>query len=407
MSPLPIIEVLRRANGLRSWLRVALVFGLSIVGARATDLAATPRAVGRSAHVGDEACRACHADKVVSYHRTAHALTSQPATPFTIKGRFTAGANTLRTANPDLYFQMELKDGGAFQTAIVRTSPTEAMTRSEPFAYVVGSGRKGQTYLYWDGDLLLQLPVSYSTQQDAWVNSPGYIDGTVDFERPIARRCLECHASAFVSRAPPEHAYDRARLVPGISCEKCHGPGGEHVALYQSATPPAKPADGAIVNPARLPRERQIDTCALCHAGAGNRRTPPLSYQPGEVLADHLTFPPQPAGAHIDVHASQVQLMERSRCFQASGKMTCATCHNVHQTERDLPAMAAKCTSCHQAERCGMFAKQGPAIAGRCVNCHMPLEETVQIVIAGNRQRSLPQVRNHQIAIYPGAGGTK
>ena len=119
------------------------------------------------------------------------------------------------------------------------------------------------------------------------------------------------------------------------------------------------------------------------------------------MLADHLTFPPQPAGAHIDVHASQVQLLERSRCFQASPNLTCVTCHNVHQPQRDLALFAAKCLACHQVESCRIFPAQGRQIADQCVSCHMPLEETEQIVIAGRSQRSLPTVRNHQIAIYP------
>jgi hypothetical protein len=35
---------------------------------------------------------------------------------------------------------------------------------TERFDYVIGSGGKGQTYLYWKGDLLFQLPVSYWTE---------------------------------------------------------------------------------------------------------------------------------------------------------------------------------------------------------------------------------------------------
>ena len=43
---------------------------------------------------------------------------------------------------------MEAKQGGFYQTANSRT---------ERFAVVIGSGDKGQTYLFSDGDQLFQL----------------------------------------------------------------------------------------------------------------------------------------------------------------------------------------------------------------------------------------------------------
>ena len=361
-----------------------------------------PGLVVRTGYAGDEACASCHQDKAATYQRTAHAGTSSLPSGETIHGSFRAGANILRTANPDLYFQMEARPEGFFQTGVLRTSSTEVLTRSERFDIVVGSGRKGQTYLFWDGDQLYQLPVSYWTQQGVWVNSPGYIDGTADFERPIPRRCLECHASSFASRAPPENLYRKTSLGLGISCEKCHGPGGEHVARYRAKTPPQSLAEAAIINPAKLSRDRQIDVCCLCHAGAGDPLTPPLSFTPGDVLAKHLVFPQQAPSAHIDVHASQVQLLERSRCFQSSPAMTCATCHDVHKPDRDLAALASRCLTCHQVESCRVFPKQGQKIANQCVTCHMPLEQTEQILISDEVGRNMQtKVRNHQIAIYP------
>jgi hypothetical protein len=365
-----------------------------------TSAAIAPAISAASPAVGDAVCLSCHQAKA-AYAATAHAHTSSLPSAESIHGRFEAGANTLRTANPDLYFLMEAKAAGFFQTAILRSSPTEAMTRSESIDLVVGSGRKGQTYLFWDGDALFQLPVSYWTEIGGWVNSPGYVDGTANFERPVAGRCLECHATAFASQAPPENAYRRTSLVPGITCEKCHGPGAEHVARYRSAAPPRTPAEGAIVNPARLSRARQIDGCALCHDGIGRSLTPPLSFRPGDDLDRHVVFPQLNPGDPVDVHGGQVQLLARSRCFQSSPAMTCTTCHDVHQPQRDLAAMAGSCLQCHQVESCRDFPRRGHAIDHRCIECHMPLQETAQIVSTVNGRRLQPKVRNHQIAIYP------
>jgi hypothetical protein len=40
-----------------------------------------------------------------------------------ILGKFTPGDNILKTVNLNLYFQMEAKQGGFFQTAVAGTNP--------------------------------------------------------------------------------------------------------------------------------------------------------------------------------------------------------------------------------------------------------------------------------------------
>ena len=373
----------------------------ALAGPVGQSLPVSDRFAQAAEHVSPEVCNSCHQDKVLSYRQTAHFQTSALPSTDSIRGKFLPGSSLLRTANPNLLFLMEATDRGFFQKAVMRTSASEILERAERFDVVIGSGRKGQSYLFWDADALVQLPISYWSELKAWVNSPGYVDGTANFERPIAPRCLECHASSFESRAPPESRYNPSGLALGISCEKCHGDGGEHVRRYRAASPPSSRSDSAIVNPARLPRDRQIDGCALCHAGIGDAVTPALSFSVGDVLAHHLQFPKLEPNAHLDVHGSQVQLLEKSRCFQASGTMMCTTCHDVHTTQRDLSAFATKCVSCHQIESCRTFPKLGREIESQCVTCHMPLQETAQIVSAANGRSLRPKVRNHQIGIYP------
>lgn len=358
---------------------------------------------GRSgaAFVGDDACVACHEERVHAFHQTAHAKTSRLPGAETIRGQFGSESNVLRTVNPNLVFVMEANDKGFYETAHMKTSDTEELSRSERIDIVVGSARKGQTYLYWDGDQLFQLPVSYWTELDSWVNSPGYIDGTADFDRAVVPRCLECHASSFENRPPPENRYNLASLVLGVSCEKCHGPGGEHIARFRSKAPPKTPSEFAIVNPSRLSRARQLDVCALCHEGAGEPLAPALSFVPGEELDRYLAFARQDAKAHVDVHARQVPLLERSRCFQLSKTMTCTTCHDVHTPQRDAASFAPRCLTCHGVESCRAFPKLGHAIDSLCIDCHMPLQVTGKIVTMVDGRTVRPMVRNHQIAIYP------
>lgn len=348
--------------------------------------------------VGMEACRPCHLERYESFQRTAHARTSQPATSSTILGSFDPSQSVLQTRNSDVFFRMEKRDGGLYQTAYVREGGG-FRSRRERFDLVLGSGRKGQTYLYWKEEFLYQLPVSYLVATDRWVNSPGIPDGMVLFDRPVLPRCLECHATYFSVEQQGDRLRYGRQYTLGITCEKCHGPGRRHV--EEAAGGAAAGTAGAILNPARFSRQRQMDACALCHSGAREGRAPAFTYLPGQPLDEYLF--PETAGqvSRIDVHGNQVGLLAASRCF-AGSEMTCSTCHDVHWEERDPETLSRKCRDCHEAVQCRVVAEHGTRLASRCVDCHMP-EQGSELVRVDEARRKLSVLyRNHRIAIYPG-----
>jgi hypothetical protein len=370
------------------------------VSVRSNSQATEKIPVSRDSYVGDETCRSCHGDKVKTFFGTAHHLTSRQASADSIAGTFGSDANVLKTSNPGLFFRMDKKDDDFFQTAIWGTPPYTT-TRTEPIDLVIGSGRKGQTYLYWTGDRLFQLPVSYWIELGQWVNSPGYRDGVANFNRPVISRCLECHASYADSLEGPQpnNRYKMTSVVLGISCERCHGPGREHVARHRSGSTDISAR--WIVNPARLPRDREVEVCAQCHAGHGKPLAAPFSYVSGERLDAYLELDRPDPKSKIDVHGNQVALLQRSRCYQSSAKMTCSTCHNVHESQRDAAAFSSRCLACHTNKNCGMYSKMGDKIALNCIDCHMPVQQSNAIVSDSNGKQISAQVRNHWIKVYP------
>jgi Cytochrome c554 and c-prime len=366
--------------------------------------AAAPKGVSiksRAGYIGDEACRACHAQEAESYSHTAHHLTSRSPGQDSVSGSFAEGKNVLKTANPGLSFRMESKPNGFFQSAVWEIPPVTSV-HTERIDVVIGSGRKGQTYLYWKGDRLFQLPVSYWVALESWVNSPGYRDGVADFDRPVVPRCLECHATyaEAIAGPPPSNQYKPASLVEGISCERCHGPGRAHV---EAMTSSKAGAAASIVNPAKLTRDRQIDVCAQCHGGPGKSLAPVFSSIPGEPLDRYLQRDIPSAGATVDVHGNQIALLQRSRCYQSSADMSCSTCHNVHQPQRDASAFSVRCGNCHRAESCGLYQRIGAQIVGRCVDCHVPVQQSNLIVSDSNGRKVKATVRTHWIKVYPEA----
>lgn len=354
-----------------------------------------------SEYIGDEACRACHQQETNTYFGTAHHLTSQMPNDHSILGKFSAGENILKTSNPALQYEMTENKEGHFETAVGELGPFQKVTRTERIDIVIGSGRKGQTYLFSRGNRLFELPVSYWTQLDSWIISPGYGDDAPDFHRGVLPRCLECHVGRFEALPDSDNSYNPGSLVLGITCERCHGPGRDHVLLRRSKTGTLRKAQDPIVNPASLPRDRQIDICGSCHSGQGHPLAPALSFTPGKVLRDYVRIPDQP-NVSIDVHDNQTRLLARSRCFQGS-TMTCATCHDVHRRQRDAASFSPHCLTCHKDKDCGKFKELGTRITSDCVDCHMPLQESNVIVSGTNGREVKARVRNHEIGVYPEA----
>ena len=158
-----------------------------------------------------------------------------------------------------------------------------------------------------------------------------------------------------------------------------------------------------MVNPSALSRDRQIDVCGLCHSGNGTPLQPALSFLPGDVLEDYINIPYYSAEEAVDVHGSQVQMLERSKCFQSTKTLTCTTCHDVHKPQVDAAAFSPRCLTCHQIKQCGEYAKLGEQGIRNCIDCHMPLQESRVLFSNSNGKKLMPKVRNHQIAIYSGA----
>jgi hypothetical protein len=341
-------------------------------------------------------CRSCHRAIVDSFVATAHRRTSTEAGAQTTLGDFSTGRNLLHTHTPGIGFTMERRPDGFYQTG---WDSTTRGARTERIDLVIGSGRRGQSYLYWRTGLLFELPVSYLTGVRRWINSPGYVDGQIDFNRLIEPRCLECHATAFTMAADRRVRRYSETYVLGVQCQKCHGDARKHIA-YQAAHPEDTTAR-FIFNPRTATRDRQIDVCALCHSGARDEKRPAFSFHPGDSL-DAFLAPEAGKNVVPDVHGNQVALLRRSKCFQSSPGMTCSTCHDVHQVQRDVAAFVPHCQQCHDVtQHPGADSIGARLTTAACIDCHMPNRRSSVIRINTATSPSSLSFRSHQIGVYP------
>jgi len=367
-----------------------------------TDFQATVRAENRG-FLTAETCGECHPQNHQSFLHTAHARTSMFPERESIHGSFQEGRNTLKTGNPNLTFRMTARVDGFYQT--VRLLDPELKTEfTQDFRIdlVLGSGNHGQTYLWWEKDRLYQMHVSYLTETDSWVNSPGpYTDGTADYSRPVPSRCMDCHATWIGFDSKEVNRFDQSTLIPGVTCVRCHGAGHEHVAWHRKF-PESKDAH-RIVNPKTLSIERQNEICAQCHS-SGEPIGNAFTYRPGEPLKSWLELDLQTGSAsNADPHsANQLARLMQSRCYTASAGLSCMACHDPHQDQRgQLAEFSQRCQACHDTDVCPDSRQYGKPAEDRCVECHMPSCRDQQVSIDTEKGSLQALLRDHQIGIWP------
>ncbi|MGH9664463.1 MAG: multiheme c-type cytochrome, partial [Bryobacteraceae bacterium] len=339
---------------------------------------------------GSKACAACHAEISRRYAATGMAQSSGIVGGGQFREAF-AHAEFSDSAFGAKY-RVTTRPGG-YRLEFSRESSGVAGERR--LQWFIGSGHAGRSYLFSLGGFLFQSPVSYYSASARWGVSPWYQrSSSINLTRPVEARCLQCHASRLDPIAGTENGFrDPPFLEGGIGCERCHGPGREHIARMSSGRggPPG------IVNPARLAPARRDSVCAQCHLTGAARiarlRPPHDVYQPGALLSDYSAFFVW-SGSDLPAMkvASHFERLQQSRCKKASGdRLWCGTCHDPHGEPANAAYYRTRCETCHRPADCKASTEARAQRQDNCIACHMPKSPVADAQHAVYTDHSIPR----------------
>jgi predicted CXXCH cytochrome family protein len=342
-------------------------------------------------YLGPQACAACHARRVAEFQATRHFRACCLPTAEVMPPGFATGQGTYATRDPTLRFEMTQAGGDFLVTAVDVAGGEERTSARIDLVYGAG-GTSDEMYFSWRGDRLYELPVAWLYPQNRWGTTSLNRYGTGDFSREATTRCLECHNTWYEHVAGTLNEYRRDSFILGVTCERCHGPGREHVAFHQAH--PEADAPQAVVRPRRLTRDRQLELCTQCHSNAVTCRAPPFTYRPGEPLETcfRTAVSQHPEDDHV---ANQVQYLRRSKCFQKSDTLTCITCHDPHRPT-DPASVRGSCLKCHQPADCAEQQRLPAAVRDDCVGCHMPRRVWMNVHFHTGDDRYVPTATRHE-----------
>jgi len=390
--------------------RILLILGaiaiVIIVLSRCMNVAdQLPKDIRGEAYTGATACIKCHKDLSQSYAHSPHGLTSKPVVDAQLLKVFVTDSNSfLFDAHQKVV--IEKRDSGIFQVAY----QDGKAVRAQKFDIQFGSGEKAYTYAYWQGKKLYELPLSYFGAIQNWAISPGFPRDRFYYDRGITSRCLECHGSYVEKKLTQKSAFvmdeemEKGSLIYGIDCERCHGPGKQHV-VFHTDNPEEKSAKFIAIYK-KLSRKQKMDACSVCHSGNTLvTQKSVFGFKPGDNLDDYyqqdfVGF----GGGNPDVHGNQASMLMGSNCYRKSETMTCQSCHNTHESIKgNLTIYSQRCISCHQTTKHSQATLAKGSLTTNCIDCHMPKEPSKLITFqqAGKNDLSAYLLRSHHIGIYP------
>lgn len=342
-------------------------------------------------YVGIETCKTCHAGVHESFIETGMGQSIGKATLEKSIAEIN-GDSLLYDPHRKLYYQPFWKNDSLWVKEFRLKGKDTSHQLVQGIDYVIGSGQHTNSHLFELNGHFYQAPFTWYAQKGRLDLPPGFEEGNNSrFSRLIGLECMSCH-----NAMPTEFVLgstNKFKSIPeGINCERCHGPGGAHVAKIRRGeiTDTSKEADRSIVNPKRLSAQMQFEICQRCHL-QGNAVLKSgksfFDFKPGMKLNEVMqVFLPRFTDSEDQfIMASHADRFKLSACYQsAPEQFTCTSCHNPHLSvkETNWKNFNASCSNCH-GKNTQVLCSESPDLRAakedNCVACHMPSSSSIDI----------------------------
>ncbi len=338
-------------------------------------------------YTGSVSCRTCHEKFYQLWAPSHHGLAMQPYTLGLARTQLTGQAEDIVIG--DFRYRADITEGRGW---IVE----HGLAGEKKYRIDHAMGGKNVYYFLTalDRGRLQTLPIAYDVHEKQWFDMaasgvrhfPGQSDEPInwkDRQYTFNTACYGCHVSQVSTNYDlATDTYHSVWKEPGINCETCHGPAGEHIRVCEAAPKGTVPKDLKITRGGRsFTHDQNNAICSTCHAKAVVLTT---HFNPGEKFFDNfglvtLENPDYfPDGRDLGENYTYTSWL-MSPCVK-SGKLDCLHCHTSSGRYRfkDDDKANQACMPCHQ-DKVGNptphTRHKAESKGNKCISCHMPMTE--------------------------------
>jgi tetratricopeptide (TPR) repeat protein len=386
----------------------AIVTYVALTDRKAPPPAPIPSATAPSAstlpaatYVGAPACVSCHAKETEAWRGSHHDRAMEAATEKTVLGNF-AGAKFSLAGVTSTFFK---RDGKFF----VNSDGPDGKLANFEIKYTFGVDPLQQYLIELPGGKLQALGIAWDARPKAaggqrWFHlypdrklGAGDPQHWTGIDQNWNYQCADCHSTNLRKGYDEKtRTFHTTWTDLNVACEACHGPGSNHVSWAKrdgdwkrfdagrgltvalderkGVSWAIDPATGNATRSKPRDSNREVDTCARCHA---RRAQFSDAWHAGQPFADAFRASLIEPGLYYVDGQMRDEVYNYGSFLQSrmhAKGVTCSDCHDPHTLKLRAPGNAV-CAQCHAAAKYDSTSHTHHPAASKgaeCAACHMP-----------------------------------